>query len=644
MIVKRFIDNLDQHWTEVSKHVRDSLVFMDDASAECLHWHGGLRRILDGGAISVENFSPFVRADSKIKKAVFIIMSPILAETLRTLMVIIRANSFRNCIIISSLPSKCHCEGPSEDGNFTSLENHILNWMGHRDYSACIYHIPLFAAYLTKNMFIMPSFTNQLSVFKSGLQEMNMKRIADISLRDLSQDMQTSIKNLACSLSSHLDTLQIKGDFFSLGRLSHVLCSELENLSQNTKRKVSSNKASVLIVDRLLDLAGPLSQSYETMLDLILRALPHFPGHVLDVCVSMGDLATCKSESVFGRHLLAPGCLAHKSTAAEISNLNSILCEKPREALIQTNRSVVECASAEGIALELSARLTPEALRNRIISFKKKPKSLIKNCGILQQALALVQALEYSKTNSVDHLSAIEKALIQFLATSPEEVLSNIMQMVAEKEEMNYKMEEIIIFLAFFYMLSGCSSVENESAMQATLMETFFQDSDTNDLASLFVEGELEDDNVVNAVRTFFDVLKRLGTMRKGLKKYTHVFKSTNPAYPASYCPLLKQLLNDIFNTAIPDLPDVEFHSAGLKDYLKTGFSLFMNVAKPQPRDNPVIFLIMLGGITPAEIKAVQEIAAHQKLTEVIVGCTNILTPPDVLRDLGLIVKELSTD
>ncbi|GFS61765.1 hypothetical protein NPIL_661331 [Nephila pilipes] len=57
---KHFFKSIEQLWTEVMKNVKDAVVFMDDAAAECLHWHGGLKRILDSGAIFVDNFSPFV--------------------------------------------------------------------------------------------------------------------------------------------------------------------------------------------------------------------------------------------------------------------------------------------------------------------------------------------------------------------------------------------------------------------------------------------------------------------------------------------------------------------------------------------------------------------------------------------------------
>lgn len=42
-------------------------------------------------------------------------------------------------------------------------------------------------------------------------------------------------------------------------------------------------------------------------------------------------------------------------------------------------------------------------------------------------------------------------------------------------------------------------------------------------------------------------------------------------------------------------------------------YSLFMNVTKPQPRDNKDLLLVVLGGLTPAEIKFIREKEAQFK-------------------------------
>lgn len=46
-------------WSEVYNRIIGAAVFLDDASAECLHWEGGLFNLLLGGAVTVKSLSPF---------------------------------------------------------------------------------------------------------------------------------------------------------------------------------------------------------------------------------------------------------------------------------------------------------------------------------------------------------------------------------------------------------------------------------------------------------------------------------------------------------------------------------------------------------------------------------------------------------
>lgn len=49
-------------------------------------------------------------------------------------------------------------------------------------------------------------------------------------------------------------------------------------------------------------------------------------------------------------------------------------------------------------------------------------------------------------------------------------------------------------------------------------------------------------------------------------------------SFQASYKPLLRQVVEEIFNPEKPDPVDIEHMSSGLTDLLKTGFSMFMKV------------------------------------------------------------------
>lgn len=49
----------EQCWLEVYNRIIGAVVFLDDASAECLHWQGGLLKLLSHGAVAVKTLSPF---------------------------------------------------------------------------------------------------------------------------------------------------------------------------------------------------------------------------------------------------------------------------------------------------------------------------------------------------------------------------------------------------------------------------------------------------------------------------------------------------------------------------------------------------------------------------------------------------------
>lgn len=46
-------------WSEILNRVIGAVVFIDDASAECLHYEGGADTLLSAGAVAVKGLSPF---------------------------------------------------------------------------------------------------------------------------------------------------------------------------------------------------------------------------------------------------------------------------------------------------------------------------------------------------------------------------------------------------------------------------------------------------------------------------------------------------------------------------------------------------------------------------------------------------------
>lgn len=51
--------SITRQWEKVFSHVNKAVVFIDNISAELLHWQGGLVRLVQAGATDVKEFSSF---------------------------------------------------------------------------------------------------------------------------------------------------------------------------------------------------------------------------------------------------------------------------------------------------------------------------------------------------------------------------------------------------------------------------------------------------------------------------------------------------------------------------------------------------------------------------------------------------------
>ncbi|KFO26467.1 Sec1 family domain-containing protein 2 [Fukomys damarensis] len=133
------------------------------------------------------------------------------------------------------------------------------------------------------------------------------------------------------------------------------------------------------------------------------------------------------------------------------------------------------------------------------------------------------------------------------------------------------------------------------------------------------------------AVDELFSSLWDIAGARSLMKEFKSVYVPGNHTHQASYKPLLKQIVEDIFNLEKPDPVDIEHMSSGLTDLLKTGFSRFMKVSRPHPGDHPLLMLFVMGGITVSEAKLVKDLAASLKPgTQVIVLSTRLLKPLNI--------------
>ncbi|XDV42041.1 hypothetical protein PO909_010793 [Leuciscus waleckii] len=93
--------------------------------------------------------------------------------------------------------------------------------------------------------------------------------------------------------------ISTREESFSVGPMSRLIAG----------RKAAPNKASVVFVDRTLDLTGAVGHHGDNLVEKILSVLPQLPGHVTDVQVDMLELTHLK-QTTDTNSILAPGCLA----------------------------------------------------------------------------------------------------------------------------------------------------------------------------------------------------------------------------------------------------------------------------------------------------------------------------------------------
>ncbi|NXJ62957.1 SCFD2 protein, partial [Rostratula benghalensis] len=137
----------------------------------------------------------------------------------------------------------------------------------------------------------------------------------------------------------------------------------------------------------------------------------------------------------------------------------------------------------------------------------------------------------------------------------------------------------------------------------------------------------LTSQKATDAVDDIFRSLRDIARARMHMKQFNSIHNpgsNTHQAsgsflllfiyfFPASYKPLLKQVVEEICNPDRPDPVDIEHMSSGLTDLLKTGFSMFMKVNRPHPGDHPLLIIFMVGGVTVSEVKMVKDLVATRK-------------------------------
>lgn len=658
-------------WEKVFAKVKKAVVFMDDRCAEALHWSGGAADLLEAGARNLKQFSSFEAGDENEPKAVFVVSTLLKGRTVDVIKDIISLSHFQYCVVFTAVPHSVHLfannVATETEGNpvFEQFEEKLCEWMGNMNYTAEVMHAPVVFAPVSQQLIVAPPFAHLFPLLPEDLQSINGQRpekkrfgaLNDLDAHALPMELQVEIKSLVSALNSMFEATGVKEESFAVGPMSRIIAGELANHNQaKNRRKSAPNKASIVFIDRTMDLTGAVGHHGDNLVEKILSVLNPLPGHVTDVQVDMLEL-TSVQRTPHSQNTVAPGCLAQTQSSAK-SLWETMLTSKHKEAVMEVRRHLVETAAKEKLPIKMSmGRVTPEQLCSYVKLFRSSWEALQTHCGVLQLGLATAQVLRHPSLSRWDSCLAFERLLLQALGDSDFlTVLRQLLPLMKPRggkdssssgsrlREDECGPDELILLLIYLYSLAEEAQHFNTMEQEVEKLEreligalTLVITRETElspllqKLTGCATPEELSTERAHSAVEKMFQTLRDLSHMRDHLKQLRSVYTASDGVHQATYCPFLRQILEEVFHPDRPECPDIEHMSGGLTDLLKTGFSMFMKVSRPRPSDNPLLFLFLVGGVTPSELRLIKDTVATLKPgTQVLVLSTRLLRPTDI--------------
>uniref|UniRef100_A0A096LTK2 Sec1 family domain containing 2 n=1 Tax=Poecilia formosa TaxID=48698 RepID=A0A096LTK2_POEFO len=653
-------------WEKVFAKVKKAVVFMDDRCAEALHWSGGAAALLQAGARNVKQFSSFEACGENEPKAVFVVSTLLKGRTVDIIKDIILLSHFQYCVVFTAVPHSVHLFANNVSTEmegfpvFEQFEEKLCEWMGNMNYTAEVMHSPVVFAHVSQQLIVASPFAHLFPLLPADLESINAKRpekkrfgtLNDLDGHSLPVELQIEIKSLVSALNSMFEAAGMREESFAVGPMSRIIAGELANHNQaKNRRKTAPNKASIIFIDRTMDLTGAVGHHGDNLAEKILTVLDPLPGHVTDVQVDMLEL-TSVQRTPHSQNTVAPGCLAQNQSSSARLLWETMLTSKHKEALMEVRRHLVEAATKEKLPIKMSmGRVTPDQLCSYVKLFRSSWEALESHCGVLQLGLATAQTLRHPNLARWDSCLGFERLLLQALGDSDfPAVLRQLLPLMKPRGGSRLGQDEcgpdeLILLLIYLYTLAEeaqdsadggeeeLEKLERELIGALTLVVTRETELSPllQSLTGCAAAEELTTERAHSAVGKMFETLRGLSHMRDHLKQLRSVYTASDGVHQASYRPFLRQILEEVFHPDRPECPDIEHMSGGLTDLLKTGFSMFMKVSRPRPRDNPLLFLFLVGGVTPSELRLVKDtVAALKPGTQVLVLSTRLLRPADI--------------
>ncbi|XP_046853756.1 sec1 family domain-containing protein 2-like isoform X2 [Xenia sp. Carnegie-2017] len=638
----KLIEQNRRNWESVVIAVNNALVYIDDNIAEILHWSQMTLEMINAGALRVQSIERGKSGFEDEQKVVFITSSLLPGKKFEKLQKLVESSYFQSCSIFCTVAdenvSVLIKQGENESF-YAKLEEKVSEWMDHKFSTVDIQYIPCFWANIVPGVFLIPQFTKFFPILPSDVPTMTelmktkgdqkkLTSLSEVEIHHTPKSFQMKLKLLALAFSELLNESELHEDCYAIGHTSKLLASELASLSSAKMKKNIKGRCSVLFIDRTLDLVQISSKCKDNLGDKIFDCLPKLPGHNIDVAIDLSSLFTSVSKNI-----LPPGSLCHKYQEKEAHFLlSSLITDSKQNSITKLYKKLTEILKEESISFvdEDFGKVTPKKLLSLMNYFRDNIKLFIKHSVVLQLAMAVINSSKVEENSNIEEIQSAEKVLqLSLNEEDSPSCYSHILLLLKNVREgiRSFCLEDILLFLVYTHSLVGDNSydVSHSEEEELKLKNEIMNDVLAGKLkvkTKFIIDDEKDSKNVkrnkiIGCLQRIF-LLKKL---RTDLSSFRDLFTNTSSKHDLlSYESLIKQVLQKIFDPRKTEINDIEFKSVRLKDFIKSGFSLFLNVSKPHPCDHPILIIFVVGGLTCSEVQQIQEfLSTHDVKTQLLV-------------------------
>ena len=610
-------------------------------------------------AAAVKEFSVFESAGHKFKKAVFILSGPVIGSTKTTVQSIIQNSAGLEYVV---LVTNCHpslqtwAQFPGRDWSnddrtgFDQLEEQLLMWMGNVNFTAEIFHIPVFLISLTPRLLLTPAYSRLFPLLEPDLvraaalwrtlhpgHQVPASGPGDWPLLPL--EVQVSLREVVSSLHSLLATLGAREEIWSVGGLARQLGDQLEAWSPaRNRRRTAENRVSLVLVDRSLDLASGVMYGGESLLSRATQVLDRLPGHTTDVGVSLARLFGITETSEEETECLLPASLASPGLcpATEEQELDSLVFDTEKDCLGLLYKNLLD-KSPKKVNSPSKKYVNISSLDSVLKDFSGDYDSILDNLGTVSRASCAVQCAKVEKRDvRRKKMQSLMSQVTRTMCEGGKRVLDDMTDLVRGRRDASLRLDDILALLVFVYSSSDVRDAfpqDEEERLRSVLGEALLKDGAQNNLGPVFEElcinegGDTLDEVVaLNVVNSVWERLAALKQARQELGSYQSLIN-----YEGEFTGLLGQLLADLYHEDRREVTCLHHHAGeSLGAMLRSGLGWLASApAKPHPRENPWVLVFVLGGVTPREAAESQRLVTG--VGRLSLAGTRLLAPSDSL-------------